>query len=255
VALLCFVGNWFIVLTKSGEWSLGLIGHLWSVSIEEQFYLVWPWVLRWWGARRLVYVSVVIILVALIARLLMVVGQFGLAAFWYNTFTWIDAISAGAILTLVIRKKNFSLSLFARLCLLLFGPVAWVAGTVCVSRAPVWGTLIFFPLTTLGSVSMLAGALGAPFLGRSVLVYLGRISYGLYVFHFGCLFLATWLFPKYSFAYIIAALLLTIGIASVSYYLLELPFLRLKQKFTFVQSVPAASPTAIAGVAPVVDLD
>ena len=88
---------------------------------------------------------------------------------------------------------------------------------------------------------MLVGTLGGPFLRGRVVVYLGRISYGLYVYHFLGLVLAGLLLEEHSPAYIIAGLLFTIALASISYRYLELPFLRLKRRFTYVPSATEAA--------------
>jgi len=72
------------------------------------------------------------------------------------------------------------------------------------------------------------------------LLYLGKISYGLYIFHIAALTLSTWLTDKISERWYVQGfhpfltLLLTIGFASLSYRFLELPFLRLKRRFEFI---------------------
>ena len=66
VAFLLFVGNWACVW-----WGYppAIAGQLWSVSIEEQFYLSWPWVLRRW-ADHLIVAACVLLAVAFAARAL-----------------------------------------------------------------------------------------------------------------------------------------------------------------------------------------
>jgi len=96
----------------------------------------------------------------------------------------------------------------------------------------------------LASVAVLLSVLGAqhPFLRNSVLLYLGKISYGLYVLHEFAHFCAIRLVPASTphgvVAHALVALALTIVLAAASYRWLESPFLRLKERFAHVQSRP-----------------
>lgn len=240
LALLCFAGNLPIVFNQM-HLKTGVSGHLWSVSVEEQFYLIWPWVLRAFGAARLLPLTLTLIVGATILRVVMTIAGLGFNSFWYNTLTWIDAIGAGALLTHLLKGRVFNLSPLLRLCMLATGPACWTLATFLLAHAPTWSPPVFYLLITGGSVLMLVGTLGGPFLRGRVVVYLGRISYGLYVYHFLGLVLAGLLLEEHSPAYIIAGLLFTIALASISYRYLELPFLRLKRRFTYVPSATEAA--------------
>jgi peptidoglycan/LPS O-acetylase OafA/YrhL len=80
-------------------------------------------------------------------------------------------------------------------------------------------------------------------LGCPPLRYLGKISYGFYVYHLAALYAAEKLLGLVSDgsrpAVFAAGLLLTVGAASLSYAILERPFLLLKERFAFVPSRPA----------------
>lgn len=117
-------------------------------------------------------------------------------------------------------------------------------------------TSIGYPLAAVGCAAFLVATLhasegGARFLLNRGLIYLGRISYGLYVYHWPvlliakmfCLFLvrAAWLPHSLWFArlaFLLTAALLTFIAAAASYHWLEAPFLRLKGRFTYVESRP-----------------
>ena len=79
-------------------------------------------------------------------------------------------------------------------------------------------------------------------LDKSLLVYLGRISYGLYVFHMLALMCSDYLIPHFTASVKrlvlreLIALMLTVALAAASYRWLETPFLKLKQRFTHVLS-------------------
>jgi peptidoglycan/LPS O-acetylase OafA/YrhL len=82
-----------------------------------------------------------------------------------------------------------------------------------------WTVLVTYPLAAAASVTIIFGALGARLRAGA---YLGKISYGLYVFHTAAIRVV----PS-----TILALPLTIAIAALSYRYLESPFLRLKGRF------------------------
>lgn len=241
IALLCFAGNLPFVIGPQMHPNTGVSGHLWSVSVEEQFYLAWPWILRWFGAARIPHLTITLIVMASVIRLLMTFAGLGFDTFWYNTVTWIDAIAAGALLTYMLKGRVLNLSPIVRLCLIAAGPICWTIATVLLSRIPSWSPPVFYPLITGGSVLMLVGTLGGPFLRGAVVIYLGRISYGLYVFHGLGLILAALVFGPHSPGNLALGLLMTIAMASISYRYLERPFLRLKRRFTRVPSTTESS--------------
>ena len=100
------------------------------------------------------------------------------------------------------------------------------------------------PVTALGSAAVLLAVLGSQnsFLRQSWLLYLGKISYGLYVLHEFAHFCAMRILPASTPLQVVAqsaiGLMLTIAIAAASYRWLESPFLRLKERFAHVQSRP-----------------
>jgi peptidoglycan/LPS O-acetylase OafA/YrhL len=100
------------------------------------------------------------------------------------------------------------------------------------------------PFTALASAAVLLSVLGAQhsYLRNTVLLYLGKISYGLYVLHEFAHFCAIRLVPASApvavLAQSIVGLILTILLASASYRWLETPFLRLKERFAHVRSRP-----------------
>jgi peptidoglycan/LPS O-acetylase OafA/YrhL len=104
------------------------------------------------------------------------------------------------------------------------------------------GTLVSYPIVAVCATAIVLGAIGIEFRLRP-LEYLGKISYGLYVYHQMCIWI-TYRFLHVGSGVIHAclregvSLVLTIAISAVSYALLEEPFLSLKQKFTYIHSRP-----------------
>jgi peptidoglycan/LPS O-acetylase OafA/YrhL len=102
-----------------------------------------------------------------------------------------------------------------------------------------------YPVVALGAAALLLGVLSsAKVLSKSVLVYLGKISYGLYVYHVLGLMVSDYAVPHADSGlsrYLVRdgiALSLTIAFAATSFRWLETPFLGVKQRFTHVLSRP-----------------
>jgi peptidoglycan/LPS O-acetylase OafA/YrhL len=164
---------------------------------------------------------------------------------WCNTLARLDPFACGALLAAYAQRKSISLSPGVRVTLLCF---AFVVLTAVGHYEDFSGakSLITYPAVTLACVALILSALGSRMSYGSSLVrtfaYLGRISYGLYVFH--SMFVETLGVPS-AHALIdrsdrtITALVATIATAAGSYYFLEKPFLRLKERFARIKSRPA----------------
>ena len=250
LAFLLFAGNWIMVIR--GYPQANTIGPLWSVSFEEQFYLVWPLVLRRASKRTICRIAIGLLAAASLVRLILLLKHVGGDPIWYNTFARLDSIACGILLAVMLHgRKTFHMGLPARLGLLLVGSSAWmIVGQYCglLDRVPtVVGGMIGYPLMSLGGVAIFLSVLGAaqdglPFMKYSGLVYLGKISYGLYAYHMLALRLSGYLFSRYQLPHewtlsLLCALAITFLLAAASFKWLESPFLRLKQrKFTYVPS-------------------
>jgi peptidoglycan/LPS O-acetylase OafA/YrhL len=219
-----------IYLFDRGSWH-GSISHLWSLAVEEQFYLVWPLVVLTVPERRLPSMIAVAIAAAPITRLL--------AGGPMNSVlptSCLDSLAAGALLALpACRDTIMRAGLVAGLPLLVVslvlrylgftGIVFDVALDLGVSLASAW---------VVGRA--IAGFSGMP--GRTLslrpAVYLGTISYGVYLFHgFMPYVLGRYVTGFVEMAWPLRALLLTsatIAIASVSWQILEKPLLASKPR-------------------------
>lgn len=247
-------------LLLSGNWVYVFLGlphsianPLWSVSIEEQFYLLWPLALRRLSRRQLVFAVIALLGVANVVRVFLVYSQVLGAAIEYNTLARIDAIAFGILVAYFLGSEAPSLSPFSRSALALGSLVLWclVASYANLNAqtevAPVMGTLLGRPLVAMGAAGLLVAVIGAPAVGARALIhswltYLGRISYGLYVYHAAGLLVAWHLFRgssvKMYAAYTTSGFLLTVIFSAISYRWLESPFLKMKERFAVVRSRP-----------------
>lgn len=241
-AFALFLGNWACVLWGYPH---SVASPLWSVSIEEQFYLCWPLVLRRW-ANRLGRVAVGLLVVSLASRLYLVHYGAIHPQIWCNTLARLDPIACGALVAVWNQRRDVTLTAASRAALFLSG---WAILTAAGHFGDVVGikALVTYPAVTAACVALLVGTLGRSMRAEPgpvarAFIYLGRISYGLYAFHafFVLLFqVPSTHAPVARVARVAAALLATIVVAAISYQFFERPFLRWKETFTHVESRPA----------------
>jgi peptidoglycan/LPS O-acetylase OafA/YrhL len=239
----------------AGNWIYAFYGlpasfatPLWTVSIEEQFYLAWPLALRKAAVRTMAAIAVGLLVMANAWRVWLAVTAAPVERIEYNTFTRLDPIAFGILVALFAHKLP-SFTRLQRVVLLCGGAVTWVAVfaftvTFDASTVTTWRMAVGHPFTALASVAVLLSVLGSQhgFLRNKTLLYLGKVSYGLYVLHEFAHFCAIRVVhastPAMVVAQSIVGLALTIVLAAASYRWLESPFLRLKERFAHVQSRP-----------------
>ena len=221
--------------------AVGALAVTWSLAIEEQFYLVWPLIVRFCNARRLRFITVAVICLSPGLR-------YYLSAYhviiYSNVFCRLDGLMAGALLSLLVRDREFIPVSFLRRAWILFV----VAALLALISQKLNATWIVFSFTALASVAFVYLAMFSPqpwfqaVLHNRFLIFTGTISYGLYLLHKIPVDLAQSLhldrYPGLAFPVIFAAAFL---LAFLSWNLLEKPFLGLKR---FFRSAPSAPDTA-----------
>jgi peptidoglycan/LPS O-acetylase OafA/YrhL len=230
---------------------------LWSISVEEQFYLFWPMLNRHCSARALRVIAVLAVPVASVMTYFLARAGASELAIWSNTIVQFQMFAFGALLSLSLRGIAPSLGGAIRSILFFCGFGLWLAaarwsaifpGAAHASRAPLAIVLGYFGAGA-GCILIFLAVYGVPshWIPKP-LIYLGKISYGLYVFHEISLEIASWVlnrFPqtatslhhtRFGIAHLTLGLLLSIAAAALSYRYFEKPFLRLKEKFAIVQS-------------------
>ena len=240
VGYLLLAGNWMTALLgPPGSWA----SILWSVSIEEQFYLSWPLVIKLFSRAGRLYVAIGLVAVANIARLYLAVGSLHPYTVFPNTFAELDSIGVGILCAIVLKGSVPLLSTGKRLLLGYIG-FALLLGCGYFGRvvSPTF-VVVGYPCAVAGCLGLFLAVCGMSFTFRP-LIYLGKISYGLYVYHVLALLLVGLALGGKAgtlarfLVYWFGGLTLTIVLASASYRWLESPFLRLKEKFATVKSRP-----------------
>jgi peptidoglycan/LPS O-acetylase OafA/YrhL len=219
--------------------------HLWSLSVEEHFYLFWPLLIYLLSIRKIVVASVFIIVMAFGVRLFMVVYDYEA---YYFTFARIDELSMGALLA-VLETKNKLIDKNANKFLLI--SVIFAVPTIAllvifnslsnyIIQIVKYNLLAFTFLGMVGYViSLRETSWVNRFLYTKPMLFSGKISYGLYLYHPLCI-AATWsVFPKMNLVLnFVIAVAFTFLVASASYYLFELNFLKLKRFFEYKKENP-----------------
>lgn len=237
----------------AGNWVYAFCGlpvsvaiPLWTVSIEEQFYLTWPLVFRKSSIRKMVVMAMGMLLATNGCRILLAAARTQPRIMEYSTVTRLDPIILGILIALFSHRLP-RLTRSGRIACLSLGIGTWIcASAYCLGSEPVqpWRLVIGLPFVALASAAILLAVRGSghPFLKNKLLVYLGKISYGLYVIHMLALSGAERLVPRSTPSTILMqsaiGLLLTILLAMASYRWLEKYFLELKERFSYVHSRP-----------------
>jgi peptidoglycan/LPS O-acetylase OafA/YrhL len=256
LCFMLFAGNWYITFNGWIEYP---VNPMWSLSVEEQFYLVIPF-LALLGRRALIALNFAVLAVSYAVIVGYARGFTPVPSFsgqWTNSFVHFQFFAGGMLLALALRGRRPEWHIAARCGMLCCAVALWlVASVVCgikadLPQSTVAESLAGWLLVLAGAALMLVGMLGTPrrFL-PGPLIYLGRISYGLYLIHIFFFWLVydkfkPWL-PRLCDAAGMGAWYETIGallafaatviVASVLYRTVETPFLRLKRRFTLVRS-------------------
>jgi len=248
---------WFIFYMQNWLFSNNLpeksqcLNHFWSLGVEEQYYIIWPFIIFLVRKPR----NLIIILICLLILLFTsrcIFWNAHLSNFNYSTFytfTRFDGIIIGSLVALIVQlKKDFLLNhtatIVTGLAILNFifyylnrdNQLPYLAFIGYTTFASMFGILVY-ELTT-GDNHFLK-----KIFSTAILRFLGKISYGLYMFHWPIFYLLR----KPIFDFIESAInlpvfygslltsvittLIAVILSVISYYLFEMQFLKLKKKF------------------------
>ena len=234
-----------ILMFREKAWP-AMLSHFWSLGVEEQFYLMWPFLIFLVKERWLKYLFPIAILVSIGFKALVYLYH---DSFFYTALPWanFDAFGVGALLAylpfsrfrpVILEKIPF---LWGFLFFTILSIVAHVTGLIFLLGIFISGGSFFIIRKAQTNFTGLSGKI----LDLPAIQYLGKISYGLYVYHnfmpwlWRCLTGAEDRYPlpivlstkswlhKPIFA-LSAEFILLVVIASLSWYFVEKPFNNLK---------------------------
>lgn len=248
-AVLFYVANWAGVHGML----LGIFGQTWSLAIEEQFYLIWPLALVVLARRvgrpaRLAALLTAAALASLAWRLYLALAGASVDRLYFGTDTHADGLLIGAALAAWLAGGRLgSLASASRPCRVAAAVSAiTLAAVLLAAPAPgyAYGVSVVAVLATAGLILdvMMQGSPIARLLEAGWLAGVGRISYGLYLWHFSVFtHLGTLRRPGEAAAPLlpsIAAWGITFAAALLSYFIVERRFLACKGRLARRRSLP-----------------
>jgi peptidoglycan/LPS O-acetylase OafA/YrhL len=244
-----------VMVARDGWSSFGAIEHFWSLAVEEQFYLAWPLVVLILGRRKLLVVCLACIVGSLAVRVGLQLADYRAAAY-VLTPARLDTLAVGAWLALAVRGPN-GLDHFARWAwpaagasaAALLGIIVWRGGLplddLVVSTIGYTLLAVLFGAVLVLALTSFADTARGKLFTSSGLVFFGRYSYALYVFHHPVLFLKPNTFSVNEFPelmgsqlpgqllFIVIATGALSGAALLSWHLYEKHFLKFKRLFPY----------------------
>jgi peptidoglycan/LPS O-acetylase OafA/YrhL len=208
--------------------------HLWSIGVEEQFYLIWPWVLRY--KNNIIKICVGVLFIKFMVHPFL--PPFAMDLFYGLRF---ESMAIGAIGAYLYYESSPYLKWIYHPTtqLMILGGCLYIAGVdIILNTYTASGKSLVFILLIL-NVGTNPGTLLK--LNHPILERLGQISYGLYLYHYPILYLILQVSRKSTVLnetpytptiILISTVVITLLLSEISYRWFETPFLELKKKFS-----------------------
>lgn len=244
-----------IYITVNNEW-VGKLGHFWTLAVEEQFYLIWPWIILFIPRRWLLPIIVFFISLSPIYRAFAYqIYPFDVGAMDFKAATLtpanLDSLALGALLA-VLWKSDIPKPVLQTYLTRLILPIGLILYTIC---------LVLYHYRIKPSIFFIAGDFSASLIftwlvsstglgfknwfGKILefppLSYLGKITYGIYVYHYFAPLILVPVLAHFGYDLQVPGLrnfvlsgILTIIVAVLSWHWLELPINNLKKYFQYL---------------------
>lgn len=220
-----------------------LLFHTWSLAVEEQFYFFWPLLILFISKRFELPIIMIIILVGFLSRIYFITTYAGTGTILGVTFIRFDTLGTGALLSYIIFYNNLKIITFLNKYVQYIFAIVLLISIVLSASGNFY--LFLLPL----SLAMMAvcavyicidstATFLNPILNYKRLQYIGKISYGIYLFHKPVPFFFNYIYSKFHLPLIeskivlfVICFIITLTIAILSWNLIEKPLLKLKSRF------------------------
>jgi peptidoglycan/LPS O-acetylase OafA/YrhL len=242
---LSYGSNWFYAFRYTSV--NNPLGITWSLAIEEQFYLIWPLILAitLWsrvGRRWILYALALLIVSIALHRKLLWEGGAYLPRLYYSTDTRADGLLIGCLISLLCYWNLLHLQKLFEMLMKLIAVVSSVFFVYMLATATNFDAMLYlyggFTLVSLAVGAILIVLVQWPpmeilrVLRFAPLVWLGRMAYGLYLWHWPIrLLVYHHQDSEQPLSRVTVAALLSITLTLLSFFCIERPFLRLKKQF------------------------
>ncbi len=250
--------SWFAIFM--GAWNSAFHGTLsspasplWSISVEEQFYLFAPWAVKCLSRKSLYGFCAVLIVLANLCLYHLGKASASNLRVWYDSFVQFECFAAGILLCLFLHGRLPGFAIWQRMVVVVGSLSCWLFAAYleivrfsAFEHTASWPIICSNALTALGSAMFITAFLGVDSKQLPAwAIYLGRISFGLYVYHEFAIYVSYSIFGHHvslsSPAYYLKGVLaigLTFLMAVLSYRYFETPFLKMKKRHAIIESQP-----------------
>ncbi len=241
---LLFYNNFHTIGTKIWEYPFA---HLWSICVEEHFYLIWPFVISFINLKHLGKVFIAFLVISILSRIYFFTNNYDYLHLYLNTISRIDVLIMGSLYALYYNKYGFTLQTpkLLRIGIYLAFIISYFIFHIYVYET-VWSAAFkkYFYCGIIGFAMMNflfnpSPLFQIPF--KKLFNYLGKISYGIYLFSNVLIpiiivrFMHKWETDSI-IVYFLLNFVLTIGISALVYELYEKQFLKIKKHFEIVKT-------------------
>lgn len=248
--LLTFTDNIYTAI--KGYNPINFTGHLWTIGFEEQFYLIIPFLIYYLSKiniKQQKIIAILFIILLIMARIIFINIETSKQAIYTLPITHFESILFGILIAFGNNIKSISNKINSNIIGLL-----GIGFFILLNHIPQSLTIksywlfAHYSIVGLSSSCLVIAVLESNYLKKffsnKILVFLGKRSYGLYIYHFIGNHLAFFLIKRYfdtsslSLSFCLS-LLITIIFSIISYKFIEKPFLILKKSYEIIISRPA----------------